>query len=272
MAESPDIATCSEMNDVWINEIGPKLEAQHIVALSLVNKWGHRTAHAITSHTGKYPTCTQIDLCLQARKTWPHLKFQLSLSRWKQSPTTTPTPAPAPMAMTAHEEQSNHEKRGHTQKTLCQAVFLLLLHCRVFDFGFVETSHLQAVVIKGPTPTLNDIASRSLEKMLLSCESLTSLELSYCVDEFVDITWLVNALKHLRLLTNLNLHGVCLIAFTCSLCSTHVLSFPCRCLFENNVSCVVALHVCECVLRGIFGVFRVVECVHVCACANTIAG
>eukprot|EP00301_Raphidiophrys_heterophryoidea_P001775 c10844_g1_i1.p1 GENE.c10844_g1_i1~~c10844_g1_i1.p1 ORF type:complete len:228 (-),score=45.50 c10844_g1_i1:763-1371(-) len=178
MAESPDIATCSEMNDVWINEIGPKLEAQHIVALSLVNKWGHRTAHAITSHTGKYPTCTQIDLCLQARKTWPHLKFQLSLSRWKQSPTTTPTPAPAPMAMTAHEEQSNHEKRGHTQKTLCQAVFLLLLHCRVFDFGFVETSHLQAVVIKGPTPTLNDIASRSLEKMLLSCESLTSLELS----------------------------------------------------------------------------------------------
>eukprot|EP00301_Raphidiophrys_heterophryoidea_P008778 c13185_g2_i2.p1 GENE.c13185_g2_i2~~c13185_g2_i2.p1 ORF type:complete len:151 (-),score=31.51 c13185_g2_i2:637-1089(-) len=109
------LITCSEMRDVWINEIGPKLDAIAIVRLSMVNNWAHHVAHNIKQHCGlvKFES---ISKCRDAIATWPDLRLKLKLLSWS---TTT------------------------NEKSWCDVVSLNLVYCPISDFSFVETRRLE---------------------------------------------------------------------------------------------------------------------------------
>eukprot|EP00301_Raphidiophrys_heterophryoidea_P006137 c12502_g1_i1.p1 GENE.c12502_g1_i1~~c12502_g1_i1.p1 ORF type:complete len:165 (+),score=45.65 c12502_g1_i1:143-637(+) len=73
----------SELRDVWLNEIGPKLNARDIIMLSTVCSWSHDIAHNILTHQGPLVRLKNaISACKQATLYWPHLKLELVFQSW----------------------------------------------------------------------------------------------------------------------------------------------------------------------------------------------
>eukprot|EP00301_Raphidiophrys_heterophryoidea_P000541 c10270_g1_i2.p1 GENE.c10270_g1_i2~~c10270_g1_i2.p1 ORF type:complete len:375 (-),score=69.31 c10270_g1_i2:149-1273(-) len=181
---SQNLATCSRLHDVWINEIGPKLFAAEIVVLSMVNRWGRDIAHHIKVHQGHAKVK---DLsCKKLTHAWPHLKLSLRLEGWTQS----------------NQDLS-------TQIGCCNVSELYLRRCNVQRFDFVDPERLQSLTIDGISDAMSGLqpaACDSLVWLLTSCSSsLKTLILKTCIDCRDELMWTAIALGQLTSLTNLSI-------------------------------------------------------------------
>eukprot|EP00301_Raphidiophrys_heterophryoidea_P001555 c10747_g2_i1.p1 GENE.c10747_g2_i1~~c10747_g2_i1.p1 ORF type:complete len:361 (-),score=106.74 c10747_g2_i1:193-1173(-) len=178
-----DIVTTAEMHDVWVNEIGPKLDAHDILQIALVSKWGRNISHSLVKHSGHAKVKQGLDASRQATLLWPHLKLALTFASWNQRND--------PPAMTF------------------KPTFLKLWQCDIADFEFVSSARLEELYVHDPPTKFPEPTRSSLEGMLLSAHpnAMVSLTLSWCLDPEDDVQWLVRALRHLRNLTHLNLRS-----------------------------------------------------------------
>eukprot|EP00301_Raphidiophrys_heterophryoidea_P006998 c12764_g1_i5.p1 GENE.c12764_g1_i5~~c12764_g1_i5.p1 ORF type:complete len:319 (-),score=80.24 c12764_g1_i5:211-1140(-) len=216
--------TCSEMRDVWLFEILPKLNVIDVVRLSMVNHWARRIAHTIKQQQSEYTTLDSESKYRNGFAAWPHLRWKLELTAWKPE--------------------------ANTTAKWCDVALLVLHRCPVFDFSFVETRRLENFTLDGGM--LNETSSNSFEDMLRSCTpSLMSLSLKWCVStDDDDVKWLVNGLSHLTHLTHLSLHGDFLGARrmqqVCSvLCDlVQITSLDLR---GNLIDYEIADYVCDCI-------------------------
>eukprot|EP00301_Raphidiophrys_heterophryoidea_P010000 c15028_g1_i1.p1 GENE.c15028_g1_i1~~c15028_g1_i1.p1 ORF type:complete len:332 (-),score=66.36 c15028_g1_i1:53-1027(-) len=180
-----------EMQDVWLNVIGPKLSTRDIVVLSMVNRWARQVAHNIHTHEGHTKLSS---LSEPALRQWPHLKHEVKLANWEQDPSNSNNNVSLPIWS------------------------LELIGCKIHSFQFVDTTKLENLVIHGMgeqrshVDTEETISSElvvfdSLGKMLTSCTSLKSLQLSCCVNLLSDISWMTHALTSVTNTTSINLLG-----------------------------------------------------------------
>jgi len=187
------IATCAEMFDVWLHLIGPLLAVSDIVALSMVSKWGHTTAHNMTKHHG-FGEVLGIDVCRQVAIDWPHIELKLKLESWSEK--------------RVDREGSCDEGEGWELMEcvkLKSVVCMDMRQCEVSRFDLIEPRVLREFSFHCPEPLLSKSACVSLGHMLLSCKFLSSLTLKRCVDRDTDVQWLVHALGQLTHLSHLDL-------------------------------------------------------------------
>eukprot|EP00301_Raphidiophrys_heterophryoidea_P005087 c12171_g1_i1.p1 GENE.c12171_g1_i1~~c12171_g1_i1.p1 ORF type:complete len:205 (+),score=45.26 c12171_g1_i1:68-682(+) len=155
-ASTTTIATCAEMNDVWLHVIGPELGAADIISLSMVNRWGRVIAHSILHHQGFAVLPSNPYLWDMAFSRWANLSFSLELLTWQQQE----QPDIAQMLMRR------------------QLGSLRLWRCCVVSFAFVDPLKLKELVVCG-VQNLNEPSTQlSLASLLRSCLRLTSLDLS----------------------------------------------------------------------------------------------
>eukprot|EP00301_Raphidiophrys_heterophryoidea_P008443 c13133_g10_i2.p1 GENE.c13133_g10_i2~~c13133_g10_i2.p1 ORF type:complete len:337 (+),score=86.04 c13133_g10_i2:93-1013(+) len=157
--------TSSEMNDIWVHEIGPKLCVQDIVQISAVSRWGRSISHSIIKHP-QYVEVYNFEVCEKVAQDWPCLRLHLQLFHWLQTPLSQPL-KPSSLA---------------------------LWMCDVFSFEFFDPTRLEALAIHSPTSVLNTATIDSLSSSLAKCSSLVSLELTGWIEEGSDVTWLANIL------------------------------------------------------------------------------
>eukprot|EP00301_Raphidiophrys_heterophryoidea_P013474 c208_g1_i1.p1 GENE.c208_g1_i1~~c208_g1_i1.p1 ORF type:complete len:381 (+),score=93.23 c208_g1_i1:103-1143(+) len=179
---------------MWVDVIGPHLEAKDLVFLSMVNRWGHYTAHCVTSHCGYIKledNTTTLDTYQQMAKFWPYLKLELEFHKWSFEP---PNP-PSSSKITLH--QSAMETIGRTPK-------LTFKRCAMTSFQILDATRTKELF-------LHDIrlempARLSLGKYLDSASSLMSLTISGNNDfETGGSQWLGAPLAKLTQLTYLDL-------------------------------------------------------------------
>eukprot|EP00301_Raphidiophrys_heterophryoidea_P001717 c10818_g1_i1.p1 GENE.c10818_g1_i1~~c10818_g1_i1.p1 ORF type:complete len:376 (+),score=89.86 c10818_g1_i1:114-1241(+) len=230
-----------ELFDVWVGVIGSKLDAVDIVMLSMVSKWCHHIAHNITTHQGKHiKVPSDLFICSQVSKHWPHLKLELKLEYWKQdtplhSTTTTATtttttqthhrsssvsssssslsPVLSPSSPVLSPPSSPPSSPPPTQplsasRSSCSVSSLFLERCRISSFDFVNSAKLEKFVLYDPQ--MDEAARGSLERLLTSCPSLVSLEISHCLGWSDDVTWLATSLNQLSNISRLSLFANCL--------------------------------------------------------------
>eukprot|EP00301_Raphidiophrys_heterophryoidea_P014198 c21990_g1_i1.p1 GENE.c21990_g1_i1~~c21990_g1_i1.p1 ORF type:complete len:296 (-),score=61.09 c21990_g1_i1:35-922(-) len=171
--------TSPELHDVWVDLIGPHLNATDIVVLSTVNRWGRHTAHLITHHQGSMKVnCLTAQHVNELSMCWPYLSLELELTRWDQ------------------------DKDVIDPKLLHRVVSWGLWWCNISNFEIINTQKLEEFFVQGPFP--NTAVPNSLGRILSLCTSLVSLELSLCVDKS-DVQWLATALQMIPQLVSLNL-------------------------------------------------------------------
>eukprot|EP00301_Raphidiophrys_heterophryoidea_P003157 c11438_g1_i1.p1 GENE.c11438_g1_i1~~c11438_g1_i1.p1 ORF type:complete len:343 (-),score=70.61 c11438_g1_i1:151-1179(-) len=185
----------TEMYDVWVNEIVPKLEAIDIVRLSMVDQWARRIAHNTTHHCG-YAMVSSISSYHNAVTAWPYLRWHLQLEKTNQDDIIGYTLmldcniAEAAAATAAATKVINTKK-------WCAVCSLTFAGCRISDFSFVESRGLEQFTFNNGTSRLDSRGRSSLSLVLLSCTHLVSLTLSFCIAKNDELDWLVQALTHL---------------------------------------------------------------------------
>eukprot|EP00301_Raphidiophrys_heterophryoidea_P025575 c8615_g1_i4.p1 GENE.c8615_g1_i4~~c8615_g1_i4.p1 ORF type:complete len:354 (-),score=73.94 c8615_g1_i4:35-1096(-) len=175
---------CVQMYDVWVHEIGPKLDVCDIVSLSMVNQWARLIARDIKCNHS-FASIKSISKYCEAIVAWRHLKWELKLVSWSQDVNDTSLAA-----------------------KWCNVASLILWQSKVVDFSFVQPNPLTQLTLDGcGSIWLSSTASKSFESLLIASSNLESLSLKGCIDKDDIVQWLMNSLPHLTRLSHLSLFG-----------------------------------------------------------------
>eukprot|EP00301_Raphidiophrys_heterophryoidea_P026688 c9271_g2_i2.p1 GENE.c9271_g2_i2~~c9271_g2_i2.p1 ORF type:complete len:325 (+),score=62.73 c9271_g2_i2:168-1142(+) len=172
------------LHDVWINTIGPDLQAKDIIALSFVNKWGNDIAHNIQKHRGMVELNT-VQHFASASLHWPNLQLGLALRRWTQK----------------------NAREDDISMHVCLRS-LSLHNCQIHNFQCFATTKLQVLAIQDETTNLQPAIRNSLERLLVSCTVLESLSVTLAdlyADSGRDVVWFARGLKGMKYLSHLRL-------------------------------------------------------------------
>eukprot|EP00301_Raphidiophrys_heterophryoidea_P001638 c10788_g1_i1.p1 GENE.c10788_g1_i1~~c10788_g1_i1.p1 ORF type:complete len:365 (+),score=62.65 c10788_g1_i1:101-1195(+) len=181
-ANKVNLVTCSEMHDVWANEIGPRLRIQEVIQLSQVNTWGYQIAHSIFNHNkDQNIKVNNKQVCQQAYRFWPHIHFTLLCNK------------------------TSFERARHFQQSP-NISGLVLCRCDVSDFSFFKGLCLKELVLTDIC--FSQHTCECFETALVAFEhSLTSLTISNCVEESMNLDWLVIATLKLTKLQTFDFHN-----------------------------------------------------------------
>eukprot|EP00301_Raphidiophrys_heterophryoidea_P023258 c7193_g1_i1.p1 GENE.c7193_g1_i1~~c7193_g1_i1.p1 ORF type:complete len:377 (+),score=76.84 c7193_g1_i1:227-1357(+) len=199
-----NIVMSPELTDVWVNVIGPSLEAIDIVSLSMVCKWGHVTAHAIQKHDGyawlvlKKVSLIDLEITRLIERVWPNLKLGLSLEDWLDPSeaaafstsfsSSTPRKFLASTFISSPRKSDTPRASSPTSSTTattftswgsvtCRPSALVLHRCHPTNFEFIDSLRLEKLSLIATR--LGGSARVSLFQCLKSARnSLTSLDIT----------------------------------------------------------------------------------------------
>eukprot|EP00301_Raphidiophrys_heterophryoidea_P006641 c12659_g1_i3.p1 GENE.c12659_g1_i3~~c12659_g1_i3.p1 ORF type:complete len:386 (+),score=74.73 c12659_g1_i3:183-1340(+) len=171
---STNILTSPQMLDVWLNIIGPLLQPQDIMNLSMVCRGADDIAQNIRTHQGSVLIRKRLK-CHRICKAWPNFKIDLQLHNWKQGKKTSTT-------------------------LLCRPFALQISSSTLNSLDFVDSSRLEKLHLLRVTLSNKNV----LEKLLVRCPALKSFHVTSWSSDVVG-SWLVNSLSHVPHLDHLQI-------------------------------------------------------------------
>eukprot|EP00301_Raphidiophrys_heterophryoidea_P006643 c12659_g1_i5.p1 GENE.c12659_g1_i5~~c12659_g1_i5.p1 ORF type:complete len:269 (+),score=46.40 c12659_g1_i5:183-989(+) len=203
---STNILTSPQMLDVWLNIIGPLLQPQDIMNLSMVCRGADDIAQNIRTHQGSVLIRKRLK-CHRICKAWPNFKIDLQLHNWKQGKKTSTTLLCRPFALQISSSTLN--SLDFVDSSRLEKLHLLREFTQRFSFVFFVCEriywrdHIFCFVVCVPAGvTLSN--KNVLEKLLVRCPALKSFHVTSWSSDVVG-SWLVNSLSHVPHLDHLQI-------------------------------------------------------------------